>query len=346
MWRIPHESELHRRTWLAWPWNSHIWDALDGTSLRAAQGTICELIATILKYEDVALVVPPELRKTLPTACSPTNSSPFELDIIELPYDDIWVRDTLPTFAVKQGELAPIAIDWCFNGWGRRISPYGTYCRDAALGKRVAQVLEAEYIRTSIRAEGGAFRFDGQGLAVVTRSVLLDRHRNPNVNVSQAEESVKRATKCQDICWLPGDWMEPITTGHADAILAFGDNNSALFHWVSDRSSPEFDVCDYNVRCFEDWCFNNNRSYKTIMLPDPDTRTFSATYVNFVHVNGAVIVPVFGGRSSESDAQAAELIRGSFDAAVDVELVNARPLAAAGGGLHCATCHQPLTLMV
>ena len=58
MWQIPHEAEHHSRTWMAWPWDSSIWNCIPGTNLREAQDAVERLIRTILKYENVSLLAP------------------------------------------------------------------------------------------------------------------------------------------------------------------------------------------------------------------------------------------------------------------------------------------------
>ena len=68
---------------------------------------------------------------------------------------------------------------------------------------------------------------------------------------------------------------------------------------------------------------------------------FCACYVNFVHVNGAVIVPKYGDGFDQSNELACEKIYSVFAEKVKVEILDVHAIAAAGGGMHCATCHEP-----
>jgi agmatine deiminase len=109
MWTIPPEQNLHSQTWLAYPWDRRIW----GSDLSVAQRTVTKLIRVISSYEPVRLLALPIFERSLSKRFAAS-----EIEIVPANYNDIWVRDTLPTFAVS-AEPALIAIDWHFNGWGK-----------------------------------------------------------------------------------------------------------------------------------------------------------------------------------------------------------------------------------
>src|SRR5262245_24369666 len=92
MWKIPAEYALHRHTWMAFPWDKRIW----GSDLEGAQETVSSLVKTISCYERVCLLVPPNEEKRLSAGFKSSD-----IEVIAAAYDDIWVRDTLPTFALK-----------------------------------------------------------------------------------------------------------------------------------------------------------------------------------------------------------------------------------------------------
>jgi agmatine deiminase len=61
------------------------------------------------------------------------------------------------------------------------------------------------------------------------------------------------------------------------------------------------------------------------------------SYVNHVLVNGGVIACSFGG---DNDANAVSILRDAYPGR-EVATVDARPLFARGGGIHCITQQQP-----
>lgn len=344
MGRIPPEYARHNCTWMAWPWDEKIWNAIPGTCLAKAQEALDRLIRTVAKYENVSLLVPGERSKELARRFEDSENKKFSVKIIAAEYNDIWVRDTLPTFAVDNARSL-VAINWNFNGWGRRISKYGRYGHDATLAQGVAKMIGARLVDSEVVAEGGAFAFDGCGTIVATKSVMFDHYRKPGRNLDSVSKALQKASCCDVVCWLPGDSNEPITTGHADALLSFATGKTVLFHWIDDETNPEYSVCDYNLRVFQDWAESEGRDYDIVRLSTPNHKRgdlYCASYVNFAHVNGAVIVPKHGSEFDEADRNAEEKICKAFQNKLKVEMIDVRALAAAGGGIHCLTQQEPL----
>ena len=328
---------------MAWPWNGEIWNNIPGTSLKSSQGAIDRLARVISNYENVALLVREPDALEVDRRFKSCSDRRYQVEIVVANYNDIWVRDTLPTFAIsEQGYL--VAINWNFNGWGRRARPYAAYGDDAQLCRKIAMLIGAKLVDSGIIAEGGAFSFDDGHLTVATRSVMFDRFRNPASTKAELEEAIVGATGRQSICWLPGDRSEPITSGHANSLIAFAGKQNALVNWVSDETMAEFDVCDYNLRVFQRWIDREGRATDVIRLPAARNRGgyyHCPSYINFSHVNGGVIVPEYG--DLEGDKRARMIISEAFENAVHVESIDARAIAAAGGGIHCVTLQQPFS---
>lgn len=265
-WRVPSERHPHARTWLAWPWNANIWDNIPGTSLRLAQEAMDQLIRCVANYEDVALLVRDCDAAALERRFAHVGDNRRSIELIITNFNDIWVRDTLPTFAISTGGSL-VAVDWNFNGWGRRARQFGPYGEDAQLCKKIASRIRAELMDSGVVAEGGAFVFDEREIVVVTKSVMFDPFRNPGRGKLDIEEAVMDATGRTRVCWLPGDRSEPVTTGHADSMVAFASSGAALINWVADETSAEYDICDYNSRVFKSWIIESGRELEIIKLP-------------------------------------------------------------------------------
>src|SRR4051812_19461674 len=126
MWKVSSDAVQHRRTWVAWPWDSAIWDGIQDSSLKASQAAMERLIWCILNYEDVSLIARDGEALDIERRFKRPSDSRYQVEIAVAEYNDIWVRDTLPTFAItKGGSLG--AVNWNFNGWGRRVSRFGPY---------------------------------------------------------------------------------------------------------------------------------------------------------------------------------------------------------------------------
>jgi agmatine deiminase len=331
MWKIFPEYSPHQRTWMAFPWHKCIW----GSDLAGAQETVSRLVKAISCYEKVCLLVPPNDERRL---AKRFGSS--EVEVIAARYNDIWVRDTLPTFAVGSNKSL-YAIDWHFNGWGK--SPNLDYRLDLKIGCTVAKLVGATVVDTDVVAEGGAFAFDGDGTIVATKSVMLHSKRNGSHTQGYLQNALFRASQCTSICWLPGDNFEQITRGHADSILTFANRDTVFFHWAEDKQSRERKVCEANLRAFERWMIQEKRKYEVVKLPSLscDDGGYCSSYVNFAHVNGAVIVPEHGGCFSKLDDRATRIIAEVLGKpTISVPICN---IAAYGGGIHCVTQQIPMT---
>ncbi len=84
------------------------------------------------------------------------------------------------------------------------------------------------------------------------------------------------------------------------------------------------------------------RALEIIELPAPATLTdedgfVDYSYVNHVVVNGGVIACGYG--EPEADARAAGILREAYGR--EVVTIDARPILARGGGIHCITQQQP-----
>lgn len=67
-------------------------------------------------------------------------------------------------------------------------------------------------------AEGGAFVVGRGGVVFTTRSCLLNRNRNPQLNEADIDRELMRLG-AKEVIWLNGDPDEPITSGHVDGDL-------------------------------------------------------------------------------------------------------------------------------
>jgi agmatine deiminase len=343
MWKIPPETYPHSRTWTAWPWNGEIWNNIPGTSLESCQLAIDRLVRAILNYENVALLARKSDARELERRFKPSCTARHRVEIVALDYNDIWVRDTFPAFAID-GFGSLVAINWNFNGWGRRVAPYGGYGDDAQLCKKVAALTGARLVDSRITAEGGAFAFGRDDLTVATKSVMFDKCRNPSATKAEVEQAIVTATGREHICWIPGDRQEPITSGHADSFIAFAKKRNVLVNWIYDETSAEFDVCDYNLRVFQEWSNQASQKFEVIRLPASTNATgynHCSSYVNFAHVNGGLIIPEYGDGDSDKRAQA--IIAEAFENSLDIEAIDISAIASAGGSIHCVTQQQPAT---
>ena len=90
----------------------------------------------------------------------------------------------------------------------------------------------------------------------------------------------------------------------------------------------------------------DGRPYRLLPLPFPGVhrdasgRRLPASYANFLIINGAVLLPVYGVRQ---DQEAAALLKLAFPSR-EIVTLDCRPLIQQNGSLHCLTMHLPVLL--
>jgi len=263
------------------------------------------------------------------------------LIVHEVPNDDVWARDHGPVTVVRDGKL--VHLDFTFNGWGGKFEA----SRDNALTRKLAQyeAWSAPVETIDFVLEGGALEVDGHGTLLTTERCLLAPTRNPHMNKARIEELLKAQLGLDRVLWLThGDLIGDDTDGHIDTIARYCDASTIVYQGCDDRSDAHFDdlaaMAD-ELRALRDWQGN---PYQLVALPlptaihDPDDgRRLPAGYANFLILNGAVLVPIYG---QPLDAVALDLIRPVFP---DREVIgiDCNALIQQYGGLHCVTMQIP-----
>ena len=339
-WRMPHEGDPHERTWMAFP--------RAGTTLgtgdehrESGYRAWADTALAVAEFEPVTLLVDPtetdRARRMLGTA----------VDIVEAPVDEFWLRDSGPTFVVddeRPGVLG--AVDWIFNGWGA--PAWAEWQKAAQHARIVAGQVGAEIVSSLLVNEGGGIHVDGEGTVLATETVQLDSRRNPLADRARVEAELARTIGAQKVVWLPrgltADYEEFGTNGHVDIVATIPSPGRMLLHSQQDAGHPDHAVTRELREHLAQQTDAAGRSFEIVDLPAPaalriDGEFVDYSYVNHLVVNGGVIACGFG--EPEADARARSILEDAYPGR-RVVTVDARPIFARGGGIHCITQQQPL----
>ncbi|MBX9471628.1 agmatine deiminase family protein [Microcella sp.] len=336
-WRMPAETAPHDRIWMAFPREGEVM----GDSSAAREATYAAWVSVahaILPFEPVTMVVDPSERDRARRMLS------AEIDIVEAPLDDFWMRDIGPTFVIddETGELG--GIDWVFNAWGDQ---GGDFARDALIAEFVLAQAAVTRVPSLLVNEGGAIHVDGEGTVMVTETVQLDPGRNRYATKERVEAELARTLGTTHTIWLPRGLTrdyEPLgTRGHVDMIATFAAPGTVLVHEQPAESHPDHAVMREVRAVLEQATDAAGRSLTLIDLPAPaqltdDEGFVDWNYVNHLTVNGGVIA--CGYDDPVADARARELLGAAYPGR-EVVTVDAREILARGGGIHCITQQQP-----
>ena len=143
-----------------------------------------------------------------------------DIDVVEMPIDDSWLRDSGPIFLTRPDGTRAIS-DFVFNSWGEKYLPYDN---DAAIGRRLAEHLGVERFAAPMVLEGGGITVDGEGTLITTESCLLHPSRNPSLTKDEMTQLLKDYLGVEKVIWLIsglGLDEDPDTDGHVDGVGAF-----------------------------------------------------------------------------------------------------------------------------
>ncbi|TXK19750.1 agmatine/peptidylarginine deiminase [Homoserinibacter sp. GY 40078] len=338
-WRMPAEPDPHERTWMAFP-------AVGGTlGETAASREECyaawsEVARAIAEFEPVSMLVDPAERANAHRRLG------GGVELIEAPVDEFWMRDHGPTFVIdaeRPGVLG--AVDWVFNGWGD--PGWSDWQLAAEHARIVAERVGAELVPSTLVNEGGGIHVDGEGTVLVTETVQRDEHRNPGITRAEVEAELARTLGTTRAIWLPRglsrDYDDFGTNGHVDIVATMPSPGRLLLHTQRDPGHPDHAVTRGLRALLEHEVDAAGRPFEIVELPAPATLRddhgfVDWSYVNHLVVNGGVIACGFGEPRADADARAilAEAYPGR-----EVVTVDARPIFARGGGIHCITQQQP-----
>ena len=322
---------------LAWPHEGTDW----ARDLEAAEAAWTALAAAIAGFEPVLVICADAAhRRHVRQRLAAAGVTPDRLRLVEHRVDDTWTRDYGPLCVAEAGRVR--LVDFAFNGWGGKFPA----ARDDAASRRLHAAGcfgDTPLERVELVLEGGALDTDGAGTALTTRSCLLNPNRalpgGAPPDKPLLETRLRTHLGLRRVIWLEhGRLAGDDTDGHVD-MLALFCSPAVVAHAACDRAADEHHaplarMAEELARALAD----GPRPVRLVPLPlpapvrDEDGRRLPATYVNFLILNGAVLVPAYG---DPADELALRRLRGCFPGRRVIP-VDCRVLIRQGGGLHCA----------
>ncbi len=347
--RMPAEFEPQKQVWMLWPERQDNWRS----GAKPAQKTFVNVAKAISEFEPVTVCVSKE------QYANARNILPRDVRVVEITSNDAWIRDSGPTFLTNdKGEIR--AVDWEFNAWGGlHDGLYFPWDMDMQVAQKVCEIENVDTYHTpGFVMEGGSFHVDGEGTVITTEMCLLSEGRNPDMTKEEIEAKLCEYLNCEKVIWIK-DGIDPEeTNGHIDDVACYIRPGVVGCIWTDDKDSQFYQACqdayetlinatDAKGRKLEVHKLCMPKKYVTIKgdfeidyvegtMPRDDGEVSIASYMNFLIVNGGVIVPQYG---DENDALALKTIQEWFP---DRKAVGVRTeeVAYGGGNIHCITQHQ------
>jgi len=336
-YRMPAEWAPQERIWMAFPCEGYTLGDTE-QARDEARSTWAAVAHAVAEFEPVTMVVDPGARAEADRYLSK------DIEIIEAPLNDAWMRDIGPTF-VHAADGSVAAVDWVFNGWGAQ--EWAQWDLDSGIGRFVAETAGTPVIGSTLVNEGGGIQVDGEGTVLLTDTVQLDPGRNPTLTRAEVEVEMARTIGATHAVWLPRGLTRDSerfgTRGHVDIVAAITSPGRLLLHTQRDASHPDYQVCKEIRAALEDTHDAAGRTWEITEMPAPATLTddegwVDYSYINHLVVNGGVIACSY---ADDHDREAVAILAEQYPGRTVVS-VDARPLFERGGGIHCITQQQPL----
>jgi agmatine deiminase len=328
---MPAEWAPHAGCWMAWPQRAELWRE----SMEAARDDYVRVAQAIARFEPVTMLAAPEHAADAQRRCGPS------VQVVAMPIDDSWCRDSGPTF-LTDGAGGRSAALFGFNAWGEKFLPYA---KDAEMGARIASLVQVPGRRSDLVVEGGGFCSDGEGTLITAETCVLNPNRNPGWTKAQADAELRRVLGMDKIIWLPGDITDTSTDGHVDGYVAYFKPAAVLFETVSDPADPRFAIMAENRKVLQTETDAHGRRFELVPIAEaprsivpPGADEFCRSYVNFYIANGAIIAPAYG---VPLDDEVARTLRCAYPDR-EVVMLPLKTFFIGGGGIHCITQQEPL----
>lgn len=334
---MPDESALHERTWMAFVANDTIWSA---RQIPEVKRNLTSIAKTIAKYEPVSILVAPADYDEAFDLLEGLNNQNYPIELVEIAIDDLWLRDTGPTF-VNGTDNKKYAINFNFNGWGGKQD----YDQDAKVAEFIAKQSGAVMVNTDLILEGGCFEVDGHGTALLTKSSVINDNRNPDFSQTEIEEELKYLLGLEKIIWLDGIKGKDITDAHIDFYARFSKPGEVVVSRENHKSSYDYEITRENIEVLSHATDAKGQGLTLHIIDTPETfnekygvNDFAAGYIGYYVCNGAVIAQKFGDKHADKKAKAT--LETLFPDRV-IEQIVIDGIASGGGSIHCATQQEP-----
>ncbi len=334
--RLPAEWEPQSGIMLTWPHKNTDWKPL----LSEVEPVFVSICLHSSQREKVLVVArdvahQSHIQQLLMNADVEMNNILFGL----APSNDSWARDHGAITVIENNQ--PLLLDFQFNAWG------GKY--EFQLDNEINATLQQQEIfiaprqPVSLILEGGSIESDGAG-TLLTNQCLLTSTRNPGMTKTQIESVLTTHLGIRHFLWLSqGKLLGDDTDAHIDTLARFVSKNQIAYVKCETENDDHYQSLQMMEQELAGLRSIDNEPYELIPLPLPDAvfneenQRLPATYANFLIINDAVLLPVYG---QAKDEQAVDALKKCFPGR-EIIAINCLPLIYQFGSLHCVTMQFP-----
>lgn len=333
MKRMRAEWEKQRAVLFAFPHQWSDWQEY----LSEARENFIAIIKQVLRFESVILIYHPndlEGKQIIEEEFA-GQIKEGRLKVYAIKCNDTWARD-FGAINLLEDEKN-VLLDFGFNGWGLKFASNWDNQINSAL-KELGEFSDELRVMDMI-LEGGSIESDGEGVILTNTQCLLEKNRNPYLSQEQIELKLKEHLGAKKILWLNHGYLAgDDTDSHIDTLARFISPTQIAYVSCDDKSDEhyvELKAMESELKNLRDL---NGKPYELIKLPfvraifDEGER-LPATYANFLFVNNALLVPIYG---DSNDSLALQTLQDTLPH-LEVIGVDCQTLIRQHGSLHCVS---------
>ena len=251
------------------------------------------------------------------------------LFFVEYLTDDTWARDCSAIGIVENGVTK--LLDFTFNAWGDKFEA----TKDNLMSRTISNSYTQSVQTIDFVLEGGAIESNGAGLILTTSTCM--NNRNLDMTAQTKENKLKKYLGAKEILILNHGYLAgDDTDSHVDTLARFIDEKTIMYITCKDEEDEHYE----KLKLMKEELHLMAKKYdlKLIELPMTDAIYYEyerlpATYANFLFVNRAVLVPVYGVKQ---DKEALDIFKSTFNDR-DIIPIDCQTLIKQHGSLHCVS---------
>ena len=338
MTRFPAEWEKQSAVLIAWPHKTGDFS----NRLESVEQSYSVIADTITQYQKLIIVCRDDSHQQ---HIQNLVSKHDAIDFIHATVNDIWVRDTVFLSVEQDGAITH--LNFLFNGWGEKYQ----HQNDNALNHKLLNAKPFKgkaYKDIDFILEGGSVESDGIDTVLTTKQCLLNPNRNKGLTQQEIEQQLLHSLGAKRVFWLDQENLSgDDTDAHIDTLARFCSANTIAYTSCDDADDLHYTSLNYMERQLQDLRTQAGDPYHLVPLPlpkpihDEEGQQLPANYSNFLIINHAVMVPVYG---DPMDKIALQRLTDCFPRH-EIIAIPCRPLVHQYGSLHCMTMQFPEGIM-
>ena len=293
--------------------------------LEEAQTNFVNIINAVIRYQK-CLVICDDIQRVKKHFKPNVN-----LFFIEYKTDDTWARDSSVLSIEDNSEIK--LLDFTFSAWGDKFEA----TRDNLMSRSIKKYYSKELQSIDFILEGGGIESNGESILLTTSACMLNLNRNRDLNTVEITQKLNTEFGATTILYLNHGYLSgDDTDSHIDTLARFISKNQLMYVSCENRNDEHYETLLSMQMELQEFAQEHRLKLISLPLPSPvyfEEERLPATYANFLFVNGAILLPVYGVKE---DKEAIDIFKRTF-VHLDIVPIDCSVLIRQHGSLHCVS---------